>query len=121
LDLLRVYYRWKRPQKWLFPGSIPGRAITRRAIFDACRKAAKDAGISKAVHPHSLRHAFATHLLEGGVDLRKIQLLLGHAKLETTARYLHVANTAVQSTVSPLERLDDLDIIQAASRFDSEP
>jgi site-specific recombinase XerD len=120
LELLRIYYRWRRPQEWLFPGDKPGRPITCESIFRACQKAAKDAGIGKAVHPHLLRHAFATHLLEGGVDLRKIQLLLGHAKLETTARYLHVSNTAVQSTVSPLERLDDLDIIQAASRFDSE-
>jgi site-specific recombinase XerD len=75
------------------------------------------AGITKAVHPHSLRHAFATHLLEAGVNLRSIQILLGHAKLETTARYLHVADTAVHSTTSPLELLDPLDIVKTASTF----
>jgi integrase/recombinase XerD len=114
LELLRVYFRWKRPKEWLFPGGKPDQPISTKSIFLACRKAAQKASISKAVHPHSLRHAFATHLLEAGVDLRTIQLLLGHAKLETTARYLHVANTRVCSTTSPLELLDPLDIVQAA-------
>ena len=120
LELLRVYFRWKRPKQWLFPGGTPDLPISTKSIFLACRKAAQKAGISKAVHPHSLRHAFATHLLEAGVDLRTIQLLLGHAKLETTARYLHVANTAVRSTISPLELLDPLDIVQAASTIEPE-
>jgi integrase/recombinase XerD len=117
LELLRVYFRWKRPKEWLFPGAHPDQPISTKAIFLACRKAAQKAGISKAIHPHSLRHAFATHLLEAGVDLRTIQLLLGHAKLETTARYLHVANTRLCSTTSPLERLDPLDIVQAARAY----
>jgi integrase/recombinase XerD len=120
LELLRVYWRWKRPKEWLFPGGKSGHPITTKSIFRACQKAALDAGISKAVHPHSLRHAFATHLLEAGVNLRSIQILLGHAKLETTARYLHVADTAVRSTTSPLELLDPLDIVQAAGTFPSE-
>ena len=117
LELLRTYYRWRRPKDWLFPGEKPGQPICSNSIFRACLKAAHDADITKAVHPHSLRHAFATHLLEAGVDLRTIQILLGHSKLETTARYLHVADTAVRATVSPLELLDPLDIIQTAGTF----
>jgi len=113
LELLRSYWRWKRPCQWLFPGIQPDQPISVKAIFLACRNAARKAGITKAVHPHSLRHAFATHLLEAGCDIRKIQILLGHARLETTARYLHVADLAVRSTTSPLERLDPLDLIQA--------
>ena len=120
LELLRLYWRWKRPKDWLFPGGTPGQPISCKSIFLACRRAAQAARISKTIHPHSLRHAFATHLLEAGVDLRKIQILLGHANLETTARYLHVADTAVRSTTSPLELLDPLDIIKAASTFPSE-
>jgi len=76
LELLRVYYRWKRPKDWLFPSEKPGQPISRESIYAACRKAARDAGISKPVHPHSLRHAFATHLLEAGVNLRTIQCVL---------------------------------------------
>jgi integrase/recombinase XerD len=77
-----------------------------KTIYLACRSAARAAGIPKAVHPHSLRHAFATHLLEAGTNLRTIQILLGHANLETTARYLQVADVAVRSTPSPLDSLD---------------
>jgi integrase/recombinase XerD len=117
LELLRVYRCWKQPKNWLFPGEKPGTPISQESIFRACQKAGRDAGISKAVHPHSLRHAFATHLLEAGVDLRTIQILLGHAHLETTARYLHVADTNVRSTVSPLELLDPLDVVETASTF----
>lgn len=117
LELLRIYFRWKRPQQWLFPASQPDRPVARKSIFMACKQAARYAGITKSVHPHSLRHAFATHLLEAGVDLRTIQLLMGHAHLQTTARYLHVANTKVCATTSPLELLDPLDIVQAARTF----
>ena len=113
LELLRTYWRTKRPRDWLFPGADPTAPISAKAIFLACRKAAQTAGLAKPVHPHSLRHAFATHLLEAGVNLRTIQILLGHANLETTARYLHVADVAVRSTVSPLDSLD-LDIVPSS-------
>jgi integrase/recombinase XerD len=104
-ELLRCYWRSRRPTDWLFPGARSGQPISVKAIFLACRNAAKRAGIVKPVHPHLLRHAFATHLLESGVDLRTIQILLGHANLETTARYLQVADVAVRATTSPLELL----------------
>lgn len=117
LELLRAYFRWKQPTEWLFPGQKPGQPISCGSIFGACQGAARKAGIAKAVHPHSLRHAFATHLLDAGVNLRTIQILLGHANLETTARYLHVSDTAVRSTTSPLELLDPLDMVQAATTF----
>jgi integrase/recombinase XerD len=106
LELLRCYWRTKRPTGWLFPGKDSTRPISVKAIFLACRKAAQKAGISKPVHPHLLRHAFATHLLESGVNLRTIQILLGHANLETTARYLQVADVSVRSTPSPLDSLE---------------
>src|SRR5712671_211557 len=106
LELLRCYWRSQRPTDWLFRGADATRPISAKAVFLACRKAAQRAGISKPIHPHSLRHAFATHLLEAGVNLRTIQILLGHANLETTARYLHVADVAVRSTASPLDSLD---------------
>jgi integrase/recombinase XerD len=113
LKLLRTYWRTKRPADWLFPSSNPIHPISPKAIFLACRSATQAAGLSKAIHPHSLRHAFATHLLEAGTNLRTIQILLGHARLETTARYLHVADVAVRSTASPLDSLDlDVPLIQ---------
>jgi integrase/recombinase XerD len=113
LELLRCYWRSQRPSVWLFPGADSTRPISAKTVFLACRKAAQRAGISKPIHPHSLRHAFATHLLESGVNLRTIQILLGHANLETTARYLHVADVAVRSTPSPLDSLD-LDLARSS-------
>ena len=117
-EVLVAYYRWKRPKEWMFPGGKPGCPISCNAIFETCRKAARTAGIAKPVHPHSLRHAFATHLLEDGVNLLVIQALLGHRNLKTTARYLHVADTAVCSTRSPLELLGSLDLVRAASAIE---
>src|SRR5580692_4022513 len=114
-EVLAAYWRWKRPTDWLFPGRYPGRPIDRTSIFGACKKAARRAGITKSVHPHSLRHAFATHLLDEGVNLLVIQALLGHAHLKTTARYLHLSDSAVRSTRSPLETLDSLDLIRAVT------
>ena len=109
-EVLAAYWRWKRPTDWLFPGGKPGQPISRGTIFETCKKAAHRAGIDKPVHPHSL-HAFATHLLEDGVNLVIIQKLLGHRNLKTTARYLHVSDTAVCSTQSPLELLGPLDLV----------
>ena len=118
-EVLAAYYRWKRPTDWLFPGGKPGCPISREAVFDTCRKAARAAGIAKPVHPHSLRHAFATHLLENGVNLLVIRDLLGHRSLKTTERYLHVADTTVRSIRSPLELLGSLDLVRAASTIES--
>ena len=119
-DLLAAYWRWKRPNEWLFPGAVPDRPITTGSVFRACRKAARTAGISKPIHPHSLRHAFATHLLDEGVNLLVIQTLLGHAHLKTTARYLHLSDTMVRSTTSPLETLGSLDLVRAAGALPPE-
>jgi len=105
LDVLRTYWKSARPTRWMFPGEVPGQPITREAVGLACQKARRDSGITKPITPHSLRHAFATHLLESGADLRTIQLLLGHRSLATTARYLKVATTTVCATTSPFDLL----------------
>jgi site-specific recombinase XerD len=105
LDILRVWWRTAKPQQWLFPGDIAGKPITRSAVEDACQKAHGICGIPKPITPHSLRHAFAVHLLENGTDVRTIQLLLGHRSLATTSRYLRIATNKVCSTTSPLDLL----------------
>ena len=105
LELLRIYWKSYRPTVWLFPGKPAQRPITREAVFLICRQAGKAAHLAKRISPHTLRHCFATHLLEDAIDLRRIQILLGHRNLKTTARYLHVSNLAVRTTVSPLDRL----------------
>jgi integrase/recombinase XerD len=87
LEILRAYWKATRPKDWLFPGDIPGRPITTDAVEQMCRKAHRLSGIKKPITPHTLRHAFATHLLEQGRDVRRIQLLLGHRSLTSTARY----------------------------------
>ena len=107
-------WRWKRPTGWLFPGRLPDSPIATNGVFRACQTAAEKAGITKPIHPHSLRHAFATHLLDDGVNLLVIQALLGHAHLKTTARYLHLSDSAVRSTRSPLETLGSLDLVRTA-------
>jgi site-specific recombinase XerD len=105
LEVLRDWWRTERPQQWLFPGDIPGRHISTDAVEQACQKASRRCSIPKVTTPHSLRHAFAVHLLEAGVDVRTIQLLLGHRSLATTARYLRIATCKVCSTSSPLDLL----------------
>jgi integrase/recombinase XerD len=105
LEILRSWWRVEKPKQWLFPGEIPGRHISRDAVGQACQKAHHISGIRKPITPHSLRHAFAVHLLESGTDVRTIQLLLGHRSLATTARYLRIATSKVCSTSSPLDLL----------------
>ncbi len=106
LQVLRDYWRRTRPAgEWLFPGLLPGRHISSEAVEQACHKARRRAGLDKPITPHSLRHGFACHLLESGVDVRTIQLLLGHRSLSTTARYLQVACAKVCAATSPLDLL----------------
>jgi integrase/recombinase XerD len=106
LETLRGYWRAVRPQsQWLFEGGIPGRPITTSAVEVACQKARRLSRLQKPIGPHSMRHAFAVHLLESGTDVRTIQLLLGHRSLATTARYLRIATSKVCSTSSPLDLL----------------
>lgn len=105
LDVLRGYWKAVRPTMWLFPGDLPGQPITRNGVGLACQKAHRASGITKPITPHSLRHAFATHLLESGTDVRTIQLLLGHRSLATTSRYLKVATSTVCATTSPFDLL----------------
>jgi integrase/recombinase XerD len=105
LEILRQWWRAERPEHWLFPGDIPGQHISRGAVERECQKALAICKISKPITPHSLRHAFAVHLLEQGTDLRTIQLLLGHRSLATTAKYLRIATSKVCSTTSPLDLL----------------
>ncbi|MHA7063032.1 tyrosine-type recombinase/integrase [Azospirillum argentinense] len=105
LDLLRQWWRIARPTAWLFPGGVPGEPLTTRQLNRAVHVAAQRAGIDKRVGLHTLRHSFATHLLERNTDIRVIQVLLGHKKLDTTALYTRVAIKAIGEVTSPLDRL----------------
>ena len=105
LELLRAWWLQCRSRGWLFPGRDPVLPITARQLNRACHMAAEAAGLGTWVSPHTLRHSFATHLLESNTDVRVIQVLLGHSKLETTARYTHVAINMLRSITSPLDRL----------------
>ena len=105
LDILRDYWKRTHPGQWLFPGDPPDKPISTHTIGHTCRQVRQRCGIGKPVTPHSLRHAFAVHLLEAGTDLRTIQLLLGHRSLSTTAQYLRIATSKVCATASPLESL----------------
>jgi site-specific recombinase XerD len=105
LEWLRDWWRAARPQAWLFPGQNPVNPMSARQLSRIVSDAARAAGIAKRVSPHTLRHSFATHLLEQNVDIRVIQVLLGHAKLETTALYTRVAVNTIRDVASPLESL----------------
>lgn len=106
LEMLRVWWRAARPQYWLFPSWRTGRHINAASLQVACREAALRAGFAKRITVHTLRHSFATHLLENGTDIRIIQALLGHSKIDTTARYAAVSTQLISHTLSPLDRLD---------------
>jgi integrase/recombinase XerD len=114
LILLRKWWKEGRrqgamlPGGWLFPGQNPVRPITTRQLSRVVEEAAKTAGLTKRVSPHTLRHSFATHLLEDGVDIRVIQVLLGHSKLENTALYTKVATRTVRTVISPLDKIAGL-------------
>jgi integrase/recombinase XerD len=105
LRILRGYWRLARPKRWLFPGRDEERPLEATTLHAACRSARTAAGLAKEVTAHTLRHSFATHLLENGADIRIIQVLLGHANLQSTARYARVATKTISKTPSPLDRL----------------
>jgi len=120
LETLRIYWRWRKPKTYLFPGrgqraEVP---ISTNIVWLACRQAAQRAGINKRLSPHSLRHSCATHLLDAGADLRTIQVLLGHSRLEHTLIYLHLSDKHLQAVPNPLDslQLSPVEDIQASRR-----
>ena len=123
LETLRVYWRWMQPTTFLFPGTVKGVRsdvpISPNVVWSACRQAAQRAGITKRLSPHSLRHSCASHLLEAGADLRTIQVLLGHSRLEHTLVYLHLSPKHLQAIANPLDALEvsSLDAVQRSRRL----
>jgi len=109
LEALRDYWRWKKPRVYLFPSRMSApdveQPISDKTVWNVCRAAATRAGIHKKLHPHTLRHCFATHLLEAGADLRTIQLLMGHERLEDTTIYLHLSQRHLHAAINPLDQL----------------
>jgi integrase/recombinase XerD len=110
LEVLRLYWKQFRPEGWLFPGKIPGQPLRTRAIQDALLKMRNKAGINKKATMHSLRHSFATHLLENGTDIVRIQRLMGHANISTTLLYLQVAKVRLLQVKSPMDALLEEDV-----------
>ena len=110
LAALRIYWRWMKPKTYLFPGTVNHRRadvpISPNLVWYACRQAARAAGIDKRIRPHSLRHSCATHLFEAGADLRTLQVLLGHSRLEHTLIYLHLSHKHLQAVTNPLDTLE---------------
>jgi integrase/recombinase XerD len=109
LDALREYWRWMKPVTYVFPGVAEGRRVdapvSDKIVWHACRVAAERAGITKRIHPHTLRHSYATHLLEAGADLPSIQKLLGHADIRDTTIYLHLSRKHLRAVANPLDEL----------------
>jgi integrase/recombinase XerD len=129
LERLRGYWRECRPATWLFPSAKPGLVLTGSAVLRICRRTAQRAGLSKRITPHTLRHSFATHLLEAGVDLLSVQALLGHSHFNTTAKYLHISMRRLQQLPPLLEglvtrtplRVRDVDASATAVRPEGQP
>jgi len=109
LETLREYWRWMKPKTYLFPGTVNNwradKPIIPKTVWEACHESAQRAGLNKKVSPHTLRHSYATHLLEGGADLRTIQLLLGHSNLNHTTVYLHLSQRHLQAVANPIDGL----------------
>jgi len=109
LTVLRTWWKATRPEEWLFPSWRDGRHISITSLQNACREARHASGIPKTITVHTLRHSFATHLLENGTDIRVIQALLGHSAIQTTSRYAHVSTRHVRGLRSPLDFLAEKD------------
>jgi integrase/recombinase XerD len=110
LEELRDYWRWKKPAVYLFPSTVSRseaeQPISGKTVWNICKAAAKRAGVAKKIGPHTLRHSFATHLLEAGTDLRTIQLLMGHERLEDTTVYLHLSQRHLHAAINPLDQIN---------------
>jgi site-specific recombinase XerD len=124
LEALRIYWRWMKPKTYLFPGTVDHRRadvpISPNIVWYACRQAARAAGITKRLSPHTLRHSWATHLFDAGADLRTIQVLLGHSRLEHTLIYLHLSHKHLQAVPNPLDSLEicSADRVPCSRRLD---
>ena len=121
LETLREYWRWKKPGTYLFPSDDGHRGkdqpMSDESVWYACKQAAEHAGFTKRVTPHTLRHSWATHLLEAGTDLRTIQILLGHGDLETTAKYLHLSQKHLHAVANPLDQLSISDVKETSREY----